>query len=77
MENFLAALRQSAKNLEVVERQKIVRLVIKQIIVNGDALTIQHSIPVLGSDDSQRRASYPLCTRSNLAAAGQPVSPLA
>jgi site-specific DNA recombinase len=43
MENFLAALRQSAKNLEVLERQKIVRLVIKQIIVNGNALTIRHS----------------------------------
>ena len=65
MENFLAALRQSAKNLEVIERQKIVRLVIKQIIVNGNALTIQHSIPLLRNDHSQPRASYLLCTRSN------------
>jgi len=63
MENFLAALRQSAKNLEVVERQKVVRLVIKQIVVNGDALTIHHSIPISRSNESQPRASYALCTR--------------
>ena len=63
MENFLTALRQSAKKLEVVERQKVVRLVIKQIVVNGDTLTIQHSIPISRSNESQPRASYALCTR--------------
>jgi len=62
MENFLTALRQSAKKLEVVERQKVVRLVIKQIVVNGDTLTIQHSIPISRSNESQPRA-YALCTR--------------
>jgi site-specific DNA recombinase len=64
LENFLAALRQSAKTLEVVERQKIVRLITKQIIVNGDTLTIQHSIPISRSGGSQSSTSYPLCTRS-------------
>jgi site-specific DNA recombinase len=73
MENFLAALRQSAKNLEVVERQKVVRLVIKQIVVDGDTLTIHHSIPISRSNEGQPRASYALCTRSNLAATGKPV----
>jgi site-specific DNA recombinase len=76
MENFLAALRQSAKNLEVVERQKVVRLVIKQIVVNGDALTIQHSIPISQSNESQPRASYALCTRRPFAVAGQHLSAL-
>lgn len=65
IENFLAALRQSAKQLEVIERQKVVRLVIKQIVVNGDALIIQHSIPISRSNESQPRASYLLCTRSH------------
>jgi site-specific DNA recombinase len=66
MENFLAALQQSAKTLEIVERQKIVRLVIKQIIVNGDTLTIQHSIPISrGSQESRPSTSYLLCTRSH------------
>ena len=63
MENFLAALQQSAKNLEVVERQKVVRLVIKQIVVNGDSLSIQHSIPISRTGESQSTGSYALCTR--------------
>jgi site-specific DNA recombinase len=66
MENFLAALQQSAKTLEIVERQKIVRLVIKQIIVNGDTLTIHHSIPISrSSQEGQPSTSYLLCTRSH------------
>ena len=66
MENFLAALQQSAKTLEIVERQKIVRLVVKQIIVNGDTLTIHHSIPIARStQESQPSTSYLLCTGSH------------
>ena len=66
MENFLAALQQSAKTLEIAERQKIVRLIIKQIIVNGDTLTIHHSIPISrSSQESQPSTSYLLCTRSH------------
>jgi site-specific DNA recombinase len=65
IENFLGSLRQSAKNLGVAERQKILRLVIKQVIVNDDTLTIQHSIPVSRGNESQPRASYLLCTRGN------------
>ena len=67
MENFLAALQQSAKTLEIAERQKIVRLIIKQIIVNGDTLTIHHSIPISrSSQESQPITSYLLCTRSHI-----------
>jgi hypothetical protein len=64
IENFLSALHRSAKNLDVLERQKIVRLVIKQVILKDDTLTIQHSIPVSRSNQGQPRASYLLCTRS-------------
>jgi site-specific DNA recombinase len=68
MENFLATLHQSAKTLQIVERQKIIRLVVKQIIVNRDTLTIQHSIPISrASRESQPSTSYLLCTRSQLA----------
>jgi site-specific DNA recombinase len=71
MEKFLATLQQSAKTLEVVERQKIVRLVVKQIIVNGDTLTIHHSIPISrSSQERQPSASYLLCTRRQDSAQG-------
>jgi site-specific DNA recombinase len=72
MENFLATLQQSAKTLEIVERQKIVRLIVKQIIVNGDTLSIHHSIPISrSSQESEPSASYLLCTRSRFPLAGK------
>jgi site-specific DNA recombinase len=76
MEHFLAALRRSAKTLDVIERQKIVRLVIKQIVVNGETVTIQHSIPVSQTAESQTSTSYLLCTRSRFTATGEHLSSL-
>jgi site-specific DNA recombinase len=76
IENFLASLRQSANKLEVAARQKIVRLVIKQVIVKEGTLTIQHSIPLSRSNQSQPTASYLLCTRSQASTLGYPMSRL-
>ena len=42
---FLQRLRESAQSLEVADRQKIVRLVVKDILVDNDTITIRHSIP--------------------------------
>jgi site-specific DNA recombinase len=42
---FLARLRVTAKTLDVSERQRIVRLLVKEIIVADDAIIIRHSIP--------------------------------
>jgi site-specific DNA recombinase len=42
---FLARLREAAKTLEVAERQRIVRLLVKEILVDDDAIVIRHSIP--------------------------------
>jgi site-specific DNA recombinase len=43
---FCARLRQRADTLEVSERQKILRLLVKEILVGKDTLTIRHSIPI-------------------------------
>jgi site-specific DNA recombinase len=43
---FLARLRETAKTLEVAERQRIVRLLVKEILVDGDTIVIRHSIPM-------------------------------
>src|SRR5499426_1085395 len=43
---FLSRLRSSAKTLDVTERQRIVRLLVKEILVGEDAIIIRHSIPV-------------------------------
>ncbi len=47
-EGFLARLQTTADTLGVAERQKVLRLLVKEILVDKDTLTIKHSIPVTG-----------------------------
>ena len=42
---FLQRLRQSAETLEIAERQTVVRLLVKEVLVDNDTITIRHSIP--------------------------------
>jgi site-specific DNA recombinase len=42
---FLARLRQAADTLDIVERQRLVRLVIKEVLVGDDTIVIRHCIP--------------------------------
>jgi site-specific DNA recombinase len=53
---FLARLRSAAETLSVMERQKIVRLLVKDILVGEDMITIRHSIPI-PSGPSQNEGS--------------------
>src|SRR5947208_10940943 len=64
---FLARLRTAAETLSVIERQKIVRLLVKDILVGEDTIAIRHSIPIPlgpsqneGSGSSEGR-NYLLC----------------
>ena len=74
---FLARLRSAAETLSVIERQKIVRLLVKDVLVGEDTITIRHSIPIpsgspqSGGSDEPNGQNYLLCKRSDLAAAGQ------
>jgi hypothetical protein len=43
---FLARLRSAAETLSVIERQRIVRLLVKDVLVGHDTITIRHSIPI-------------------------------
>ena len=43
---FLARLRNAADTLDVIERQRIVRLVVKDVLVGDDTIVIRHCIPV-------------------------------
>ena len=42
---FLERLRGNAQTLEIGERQRIMKLIVKEIIVGKDTITIKHSIP--------------------------------
>jgi len=43
---FLGRLRSAADTLDVIERQRIVRLVVKDILIGDDIIVIRHCIPV-------------------------------
>src|SRR5229473_1200318 len=55
---FLARLRSAAETLSVAERQRIVRLVVKDVLVGDDTITIRHSIPI-PSGPPQNEGSQP------------------
>ena len=72
---FLGRLRIAAETLSVIERQKIVRLLVKDVLVGEDTITIRHSIPIpssppqnegLGSSDGR---NYLLCKGRDFTAA--------
>ncbi|HWC16805.1 MAG TPA: recombinase family protein, partial [Terriglobales bacterium] len=64
---FLARLRNAAATLSVIERQKIVRLLVKEVLVGEDTITIRHSIPIPsgppqpGGSESSDGQNYLLC----------------
>jgi len=49
IENFLERLRSTADKLDVIERQKILRLVVKEILIHKETIKIRHSIPITGT----------------------------
>ena len=51
---FLQRLRESAATLEVSERQKIVRLLVKEVLVDDETITIRHSIPAQPTPPTSR-----------------------
>jgi site-specific DNA recombinase len=78
LEAFVGRLRQSAQTLSVAERQKVVRLLIKDIVVGVDnRITIRHCLPLMGGVRNASGAEvncYPLCKGRHLAAVGQCIS---
>jgi site-specific DNA recombinase len=64
---FLARLRSAAETLSVMERQRIVRLLVKEVLVGEDTITIRHSIPIPsgppqnGGPESADGQHYLLC----------------
>ena len=73
METFLSRLNETTQKMTALEKQKVVRTLVKQITVGKDLITIHHSIPVGAAAGSSGNASYPLCTRGHLVFVVQPL----
>ena len=83
---FLARMRMAADTLDIAERQRIVRLVVKEVLIDDDTIVIRHCIPVPpgppngsraqdseASDNVDDSRSYLLRTGRDLATARQRV----
>jgi site-specific DNA recombinase len=83
LEDFLASLRNKAAAATVTERQRVLRLLVKDVLVGPDKITIRHSIPARHSPTSatenspdtdsegETRPDCQLRCRSLVPAAGQ------
>ena len=57
MERFLRRMREGAQSMTLAERQRIVRLLVREVRVGKDAVTICHSIPIQTSPANGSGAS--------------------
>ena len=46
LSSFLERLRVNAETLDILERQKIIRLLVREVLVDDNSVTIRHSIPL-------------------------------
>jgi site-specific DNA recombinase len=79
---FLQRLHQSAESLEIIDRQRVVRLLVKEVLVDDDAITIRHSISMpststpTSSDPSPSPGKTSTAERSYLLRSGSEHAPL-
>src|SRR6266704_3102633 len=59
LSEFRGKLRARAETLDIVERQRILRLVVQEILVGSDTIRIRHSIPVADSGPRERDGLAP------------------
>ena len=51
--------------LDIKEKRKIIKLLVKDIVVGTDKITIKHSIPLKEIENTNKTQSYQLCPSSN------------
>jgi site-specific DNA recombinase len=64
VKSFTSQLDRNIDYLDIKEKKKILRLLVKEVIVGDDIIDIKHSIPLKEGKNEQNDKSYQLCTRS-------------
>lgn len=54
LEELMKRLHQSANSLSLADRQKVLRLIVKEILVSPEGITIKHSIPIAQKGDNSQ-----------------------
>ncbi len=62
--SFTSQLGLNVNQLDIKEKKKILRLLVKEVIVGDDIIDIRHSIPLKEAQNEQNNKSYQLCKRS-------------
>ena len=55
----------NVNQLDIKEKKKILRLLVKEVVVGDDSIDIRHSIPLKENKNEQNKKNYQLCTRSD------------
>jgi site-specific DNA recombinase len=77
IEAFIGKLGGTADTMSVVERQKVLRLIVKEVMIDDESIRVRHSIPLpgtnmpIGSMAGAKMSSYLLRKGSAIAAFGQ------
>ena len=69
--SFTNQIDQNLHQLDIKEKKKILRLLVKEIMVGDDVIEIKHSIPLKEVKNENNEKSYQLCTRSDQPFTGQ------
>jgi site-specific DNA recombinase len=64
VKGFVHCLKERAKTLDVEEKQKVARLLLKDILIGKDTITVNHSIPILKKNLREENDGYLLCLES-------------
>lgn len=70
-ESFKNQLGVNVNQLDIKEKKKILRLLVKEVVVGNDSIDIRHSIPLKENKNEQNKKNYQLCTRSDGSAVRQ------
>jgi site-specific DNA recombinase len=64
-QSFTNQLGANVNQLDIKEKKKILRLLVKEVVVGDNSIDIRHSIPLKENKNEQNEKNYQLCTRSN------------
>ena len=73
-QSFASQLGVNIDSLDIKEKKKILRLLVKEVVVGDDLIDIRHSIPLKETKNEQNEKNYQLCKRSGLTVTVEPLS---